>query len=194
MAARPPSGPRPLSLPIQQGLLLARYEGQVRRTRNRVTWLGHVTPAAYTDTYEVLLDHVVGRTPIVFVVRPRLDLRADQDLPHVYTLNTLCLYYGAEEWNPSRPLTDLIGWACEWLLHYEIWVATGEWLAGGVHPGEVVGNRAVRRLRDRHRSENNGDDEESLKRHRLTNALRRVHGDEAFTNDMLANAEQRRAA
>jgi hypothetical protein len=184
-----------LPLTVQQGLLNSRYDGLVYRTRNGLTWLGQLTPATYTDTYEVLLDHVVGQSPIIFVVRPRLELRTDQDLPHVYSLNTLCLYYGAEEWNPSRPLADLVGWSCEWLLHYEIWVATGEWLAGGVHPGGVVSNRAARRPSSgrRRRLEDVGDRHESLKRHRLIAALRRVYGKSAFAADLLVNANGRRA-
>ena len=28
----------------------------------------------------------------------------------------------------------IIPWASEWLLHYEIWLATGEWQGGGIHP------------------------------------------------------------
>jgi hypothetical protein len=56
-------------------------------------------------------------------------------LPHVYPLNTLCLFLGNREWHESIPIADtLVPWASEWLLYYELWLATGEWLGGGEHP------------------------------------------------------------
>lgn len=27
-----------------------------------------------------------------------------------------------------------IPWAIEWLYYYEIWLVTGEWCGGGIHP------------------------------------------------------------
>ena len=30
--------------------------------------------------------------------------------------------------------TTIFPWTAEWLLHYEIWLATGEWTGGGYHP------------------------------------------------------------
>lgn len=41
------------------------------------------------------------------------------------------------EWKPRMKLADtIVPWAAEWLLHYELWLATGEWGGGGVHRGE----------------------------------------------------------
>jgi hypothetical protein len=28
----------------------------------------------------------------------------------------------------------IVPWISEWLLHYEIWLVTGKWCAGGIHP------------------------------------------------------------
>ena len=30
--------------------------------------------------------------------------------------------------------TTIVPWCSEWLFYYELWLATGEWLGGGVHP------------------------------------------------------------
>ena len=30
----------------------------------------------------------------------------------------------------------IVPWTCEWLIHYEIWLATGEWHGGGEEPNE----------------------------------------------------------
>ncbi|RLD85513.1 MAG: hypothetical protein DRJ09_12825 [Bacteroidetes bacterium] len=58
-------------------------------------------------------------------------------LPHVYSTpeQRLCLYYPNEnEWDTSMYyVKTLIPWACEWLVHYECWVATGTWHGGGIH-------------------------------------------------------------
>jgi hypothetical protein len=48
----------------------------------------------------------------------------------------ICLYHPIEdEWTSKSWLKDtLIPWAIEWLLLYELWLATGKWLGGGEHP------------------------------------------------------------
>ena len=28
----------------------------------------------------------------------------------------------------------IVPWAAEWLMHYELWLVTGEWTGGGDHP------------------------------------------------------------
>ncbi len=30
----------------------------------------------------------------------------------------------------------ILPWASLWLFYYEVWLATGEWVGGGEHPGE----------------------------------------------------------
>jgi hypothetical protein len=47
----------------------------------------------------------------------------------------LCIYYKrAKEWDETKFIADtIIPWTSEWLLHYEIWVATGTWQGGGIH-------------------------------------------------------------
>ena len=61
-------------------------------------------------------------------------LRDDADyLPHTYPGNELCLFYPGE-WQHDRFLAvTIVPWTAEWLLHYEIWLATGEWTGGGRH-------------------------------------------------------------
>ena len=34
----------------------------------------------------------------------------------------------------------IVPWTCEWLVHYEIWFATGEWHGGGEGLEEEQGN------------------------------------------------------
>lgn len=118
----------------------------------------------------------------MYVARPRLRLVDGQGLPHVYALNTLCLFLGNREWHESIPIADtLVPWTSQWLLFYELWLATGgEWLGEGEHPPPGPVNRQARR---RHRRE-----DASSKLTRLTTALRLVYGLPADLEALLYNA------
>ena len=38
------------------------------------------------------------------------------------------------EWAERMLIAEIIvPWISEWLLHYEIWLVTGEWHGGGMH-------------------------------------------------------------
>lgn len=157
----------------------------MRRTWNALTWVGPVTPTASSATYELLLDLRLQRSPLIYVVRPHLEALPGEHLPHVYPFNTLCLYYGAEEWDASHPLADLVGWACEWLLFYEVWLASGEWLGGGIHLDTVTSNRAARRHGARQRVDGTGGDIAGVRCDRLRGALHRMYGTGNRTDDLL---------
>jgi hypothetical protein len=93
-------------------------------------------PTPASRTYTLRLTHPHGRHPRVEVLKPDLTLHdGATELPHVYAGDHLCLYYGGE-WNESLLLArTVIPWASEWLLHYELWRATGTWHGGGTtHP------------------------------------------------------------
>ncbi len=124
MGSLPPDAPPPISLPAQQGHLLRRYpNSRVVRRRERLLWSGTLTPAEYTATYELLIDHQIGKPPLVYVVRPRLRLVDGQGLPHVYPLNTCaCSSATASGTSPSRspirschgPASGCCSTSCGW--------------------------------------------------------------------------------
>jgi hypothetical protein len=68
----------------------------------------------------------------VQILDPVLDPGVRDELPHVYTdTGGLCLHEHGQ-WDQSLPIaTTIIPWAAEWLLHYELWKATGVWTGGG---------------------------------------------------------------
>jgi hypothetical protein len=178
-----PNASPPISLAAQQGHLLRRYpNSRVVRGRERLVWSGGLTPTEYSATYEVLIDHQIGKSPLVYVARPRLRLVDGQALPHVYPLNTLCLFLGNREWHDSIPIADtLVPWASEWLLFYELWLATGgEWLGEGEHPLPGPLDRRARRRSGRQNTS-------SLKR--LTLALQLVYGVHTDLEKLLFNAK-----
>ncbi len=134
------AGPRSIGLVNQAGVLRSRYlASSLTLTRDRLVWFGELTPSEYSDTYEVVIEHDNSKAPIIYVARPRLSLVEGQRLPHVYSLNTLCLHAESSRQMASRLLADtLVPWTSEWLLFYEIWLATGgEWRGSGVHPDSL---------------------------------------------------------
>lgn len=66
------------------------------------------------------------------VVDPPLDLHeGEPKLPHVYPGDELCLYYPSQWRSDLLLAVTVLPWTAEWLLHYEIWLATGKWTGGG---------------------------------------------------------------
>jgi hypothetical protein len=100
----------------------------------KLVWTGVLTPTSLSASYTLRIEHVAGKRPVVVVVDPILKPPQGKALPHVFRDNELCLYYRGE-WDASRPIVQtIVPWASEWLLHYEIWVATGRWFGGGHAP------------------------------------------------------------
>jgi hypothetical protein len=133
-----------LNLGIQQAALKARFpESFVRITRNELVWRGKLTPTPLSMTYTVQIEYRLTKNPSVTVLEPQLKSCNGERPPHLYRktrhypTDRLCLFLpGGHEWTGRLLLADtMVPWAAEWLLHYEIWLATGEWCGGGVHPG-----------------------------------------------------------
>lgn len=130
-----------ISLIVQAGKLKSIYpESKIFRNKeNRLTWEGVIQPTPLSDKYKIRLVYETGKGVDVFVVDPfPLKLAVgEKKLPHVYSTEKqrLCLYYPtSKEWHYGLLYTDtLIPWTSEWLVHYEIWSATGVWCGGGIH-------------------------------------------------------------
>lgn len=115
-------------------------------------WTGDLQPSEASRQYLVALRHAPPRYPRVFVRRPKLAIDADGNLPHIYPDGSLCLHEPGQ-WSPGDPIAKtILPWTCEWLLHYEFWLATGEWCgSGGNHTGPVSRLTAPRHHRSRRR-------------------------------------------
>lgn len=130
-----------ISLVHQEGTLKSYFPGtQVKRkSEMELTWTGTVTPSPLSASYTLRLHYKYKEGAKVYVIDPKpLKLAEGKAvLPHVYSTpeQRLCLYYpSGNEWDTGMYyVKTLIPWACEWLVHYECWVATGTWHGGGIH-------------------------------------------------------------
>lgn len=136
-------------------LLKKRFpEGRPRVRSTSLVWRADLAPSEYSRTYRVRLEYDAVRRPRVYVETPALLPNESGELPHIYGRGDLCLNK-IDEWTRGDPLAEtILPWTCEWLLHYELWLITGEWNgSGGDHTGPVDepadGARDVRTQRRR---------------------------------------------
>jgi hypothetical protein len=102
--------------------------------RERLHCRGRLQPTPVSDSYIVRIEYALGTRPEVTVVEPALEIPEGCGLPHVFTEERLCLCY-PWQWDTSKLIArTIVPWASEWLLHFEVWKATGEWHGGGHEP------------------------------------------------------------
>lgn len=132
-----------LSAAAQAGLMKSVFpDGNSSLSQDRLVWKGDITPTPISQTYSIKIVYTVSSGVEVYVVKPKPLPLADGEkkLPHVYSHEEqrLCLYLPrAKEWDGSKHIAKtILPWTSEWLMYYELWLATGEWLGGGEHPVE----------------------------------------------------------
>jgi hypothetical protein len=102
---------------------------------------GDLHPSDISRTYRIRVSQAGGRPPRVRVLDPSLKPREEGEMiPHMYEQERLCLYRPAyRQWTSEMPIAlTIVPWASTWLLFYELWHATGEWLGGGEEPYHTV--------------------------------------------------------
>lgn len=102
----------------------------IRLERNiGLCWVGQIQPTPLSATYTVKINYRLDVRPEVTIVDPVLISRNGSRLPHVFKGKHPCLFrYKYREWNARMSIADtILPWASMWLMHYEIWLATGVW-------------------------------------------------------------------
>lgn len=125
------------SLSLQQAALRRLFpESSAWIRKSELIWLGMLSPCPISRTYSVRLRYKLTGSPEVEVLDPVLEKRGSDSPPHLYAGAKLCLYLPRiGEWSKAMLLSQtIIPWTSEWLLNYEVWLATGEWRGGGIHP------------------------------------------------------------
>ncbi len=126
-----------LNLVVQQLYLRKLFPNADTQIRHsELIWIANIIPSPLSQTYKVKLNYKLKSSPKVKVLKPEFTIPEGEKLPHIYSGNYLCLFYpGSSDWQPDIVLAKtIIPWISEWLLHYEIWIATGKWCGGGFHP------------------------------------------------------------
>lgn len=126
-----------ISLSLQQAALRKVFpESSALIRRSELIWLGMLTPSVLSQTYRVRVRYKLTGSPAVEVLDPCLQKRGSANPPHLYPGDKLCLYLPRiGEWRRTMYLNaTIIPWTSEWLFNYEVWLATGEWRGGGMHP------------------------------------------------------------
>lgn len=107
---------------------------------NSFVWSAFVKPTALSDEYHLIIKYSLNNFPDVWVEGENLEKLDAIDFPHKYEIDKemnmvrICLYFPGQ-WNKSKYIsTTIVPWAIEWLYFYEVWLATGKWSGGGVHP------------------------------------------------------------
>lgn len=118
-------------------------------------WEGEILPGPLCEWYRIRVVYRLKQPPRAYVLKPALVPDADGNIPHTYRdrFGRLypCLYLPRKhEWMDSMPIAEtIVPWTALWLIYYEHWRATGDWLGGGEHP--QVGRRGIRGGRRRRR-------------------------------------------
>jgi hypothetical protein len=138
---------KPLNMALQAGKIGHDYPlSSVSYTHTHLLWTATIIPSPLSLSYDIRLSYTKGKHPNVYVVSPKLELHPDAvKLPHVYDTEQqwLCLYHRpTSEWENFMYISDtIIPWTYEWLIHYELWLSSGEWHGGGtVHPPSTLKN------------------------------------------------------
>ncbi|MCE5311464.1 MAG: hypothetical protein LLG20_27835 [Acidobacteriales bacterium] len=108
---------------------------QTEVTGRELICRGVIQPTPLSREYRVIIHYAFGHRPRVFVPNGQLRRRdKDESIPHTYADDEPCLYYPANaDWTSEMKIaTSIVSWLSLWLMYYEIWSATGEWLGGGV--------------------------------------------------------------
>jgi len=127
-----------LTLAQQLGRMSTTYPGfRGFLSRNRAVWTGTLCPGPISEPYAVEISYLPPKRPKVWVVEPHpVPLAQDARIPHTFPDGSVCLHLH-EEWDARRFIADtIVPWLSLWLLHYEGWRVTGEWLGGGDEPRE----------------------------------------------------------
>lgn len=131
------------TIPIkaQSKELSSKFGGIVSLIKDGFQWLGELKPTPLSMSYNirVVCQREHSRYHVsVYVDTPLRKAKGCSKLEHVYDQKEqrLCLYYPlAKEWNDTMSISrTIIPWTSEWLYFYEVWVITGKWLGGGLHP------------------------------------------------------------
>jgi hypothetical protein len=93
----------------------------------RLECIGRIIPSLHCPVYEILIRYHYGRIPSVSITDPVI---TPSPRFHMYSDRSLCLYFPDDgRWKISDDVhKKIIPWVAEWLVFYELFLLTGQWL------------------------------------------------------------------
>ena len=96
--------------------------------------------SALSNTYHVRMEGKALSFPDVWVSEGAVERCEElEKVPHQFGCEydpkriKVCLQ--KDDWSPRSSLSrTAVPWTMEWLFFFEIWMTTGEWCGGGIHP------------------------------------------------------------
>lgn len=133
---------RKYSLAEQRFVLAKQYPEAKCHIKNGILyWQGAIRPTVLSNEYNIKLSYKMNYRPRVVLYGDNIKEIDNPEFPHNFKINKerkevdLCLHYKKEFGSDCLIADTIIPWTVEWLYHYEIWIATGVWNGGGIHPG-----------------------------------------------------------
>lgn len=79
------------------------------------------------DKYSIRVEFQAGYEPQVFITSH--DIKPSNEI-HIYKEGHLCLFYpGDLKWKNNLKVAEyIIPWVAEWIVFYELWLMTREWM------------------------------------------------------------------
>lgn len=88
---------------------------------------GWIQPHALCERYKVKIEYLPGIAPWVHIISPVIE---PQPAIHMYSDKSLCLHFASDHtWtNRTRIAETTIPWIAEWIVCYEVWLLTNQWI------------------------------------------------------------------
>jgi hypothetical protein len=130
--------PKPINIIVQLSQLKSMFpESNGTVHCGTLRWRGEIQPTIMSQNYTLEIRYRNNKFPVVYMVGAPWQVSAIKRPPHTYDDGSLCLFYPkAHEFDNTMFLaTTILPWASEWLMFYELWLAssTNEWFGGGIH-------------------------------------------------------------
>lgn len=123
---------------IQQAAFKAKIpECNVFIKRNYLKATGTISPTPRSCIYVFEIKYWFGNKVQIFIRDPLIKTELNgKKAEHLYKDGSLCLFFPkAKEFTPKNLIVDyIVPWISLWLFFYEVWLVTGEWKGGGIHP------------------------------------------------------------
>ncbi|UXX80886.1 hypothetical protein N7E81_07205 [Reichenbachiella carrageenanivorans] len=105
--------------------------------KNYLRARGQLKPSPRSCWYSYEIKYRFRDNIKILILNPKIKMEVNgKKAEHLYKDGSLCLFFPkAKEFNSKKLIVDyIIPWVSLWLFFYEIWLVTGEWKGGGIHP------------------------------------------------------------